>query len=194
MTTPKCAWLTIYRQAEQQLGGAEPTRRAAALAGGFQAASYRALVEGLRERLRAAGGEAVEVYEAAYDEQVLSLTLTLTLALTLILTLTLTLTLTLALTLTLRRAGALASQRFHHRAPEGARAGAGGRLRARWAAGLRVARVWGILTIEFASRTDSRQQLFSSLLSCLPPAESVTTSLSVGALLLCLAEERSRSP
>ena len=29
-------------------------------------------MEGLRERLRAAGGEAVEVYEAAYDEQVLS--------------------------------------------------------------------------------------------------------------------------
>jgi hypothetical protein len=38
----------------------------------YQAASYRALVEGLRERLRAAGGEALEVYEAAYDEQVLS--------------------------------------------------------------------------------------------------------------------------
>ena len=29
-------------------------------------------MEGLRERLRAAGGEALEVYEAAYDEQVLS--------------------------------------------------------------------------------------------------------------------------
>ena len=38
----------------------------------FQAASYRALVEGLRERLCAAGGAAVEVDEAAYDEQVLS--------------------------------------------------------------------------------------------------------------------------
>ena len=36
----------------------------------FQAASYRALVEGLRERLCAAGGRAVEVDEAAYDEQV----------------------------------------------------------------------------------------------------------------------------
>lgn len=60
------------RQAEQELGGAEPTRRAAALAGGFQATSYRVLVEGLRERLRAAGGAAIEVDEAAYDEQVLS--------------------------------------------------------------------------------------------------------------------------
>ena len=60
------------RQAERRLGGVEATRRAAALAGGFQAASYHALVEGLRARLRAAGGEAVEVDEAAYDDEVLS--------------------------------------------------------------------------------------------------------------------------
>ena len=74
--SPCClkGWLgkAARRQAEQQGGGAERTRRAAALAGGFQAAGYRALVEGLRERLCAAGGGAVEVDEAAYDEQVLS--------------------------------------------------------------------------------------------------------------------------